>query len=168
MKGVLRSLTGHNPARKEAATFPDKIRGAASLLKREHWEDTMYEVTIRKTFSAAHVLREADGSLEELHGHNFAAEISVTGERLNREDLLIDFRILKGWINETIARLDHKHLNNLEAFNKSNPSSELVAKLIFDAIAPKAAALNLCISRVTIWESEDARVTYEESRMPLP
>jgi 6-pyruvoyltetrahydropterin/6-carboxytetrahydropterin synthase len=57
----------------------------------------MYEVTIRKSFAAAHLLREIGGKCEELHGHNFIVEISAAAAGLNEEGLLIDFRLLKRW-----------------------------------------------------------------------
>jgi 6-pyruvoyltetrahydropterin/6-carboxytetrahydropterin synthase len=123
----------------------------------------MYEVTIRKTFSAAHVLKEMDGKYEDLHGHNFIVEASVAGDDLNREDLLIDFRVFKEWINEALDRIDHKYLNDLQDFRDANPSSERLAKWIYDRIAPRAVSLGLRVSRITVWESEDARVSYEDS-----
>lgn len=123
----------------------------------------MYEVTIRKAFSAAHALKEIGGQCEDLHGHNFMVEVSVAGDRLNREDLLIDFRILKQWINEIFAGLDHKHLNSIEYFRDINPSSERIARLIHDQLAPRASEINLRVSRITVWESDDARVSYEDN-----
>ncbi len=39
----------------------------------------MYEVTIIKSFSAAHVLAEIGGKCEELHGHNFKVEADCGG-----------------------------------------------------------------------------------------
>jgi len=125
-------------------------------------EITMYEVTIRKTFSAAHSLKENDGKFEEIHGHNFIVEATLTGEALNREDLLIDFRVFKQWIKEALDRLDHKYLNHLDEFRDVNPSTERLAKWINDRIAPQAASLGLRLARITVWESEDARVSYED------
>ena len=122
----------------------------------------MYEVTIKKSFSAAHVLKEIGGKCEDLHGHNFLVEVSVAGEALNGEDLLIDFRDLKKWINEILDHLDHKYLNEVEAFKDINPSSERVAKFIYDRLTKKiqTVTLDLMVSRVTVWESDNARVTY--------
>ena len=122
----------------------------------------MYTVTIRKDIAAAHALRNVGGSCEDLHGHNFRIEVSVAGDRLNREDLLIDFRVLKGWIKEVFAGLDHKNLNDLDAFRDVNPSSERLAKWIYDRLAPRASSLDLRLARITVWESDDARVTYED------
>ena len=64
----------------------------------------MYEVTIRRSFSAAHTLKEIGGKCEELHGHNFVVEVSVTVPDLNREGLAIDFRVLKRWTEEILER----------------------------------------------------------------
>ncbi len=122
----------------------------------------MYEVTIKKYFSAAHVLKEIGGKCESLHGHNFLVEVTVAGDALNGEDLLIDFRDLKKWIKEILEHLDHKYLNEVEAFRDINPSSERVAKFIYDLLTEKIKSLNLSlmVSGVTVWESDNARVTY--------
>jgi 6-pyruvoyltetrahydropterin/6-carboxytetrahydropterin synthase len=120
----------------------------------------MYEVTIKKSFSAAHILKEIGGKCEDLHGHNFIVEVTVGGESLNGEDLLIDFRILKQWTNDILDGLDHKHLNNIQYFNEMNPSSEQVARYIYDGLAEKVQSLGLSLARVTVWESENARVSY--------
>jgi 6-pyruvoyltetrahydropterin/6-carboxytetrahydropterin synthase len=123
----------------------------------------MYEVTIRKSFSAAHILKEIGGKCEDLHGHNFLVEVTVAGADLNDEDLLIDFRDLKKWTNEILDDLDHKYLNEIDFFKEMNPSSERVAKYIFDRLTERIQGmnLNLKVPRVTVWESENARVTYK-------
>ena len=83
----------------------------------------MYEVTIKKSFSAAHLLKEIGGKCEELHGHNFLVEVSVKAESLNEEGLLIDFRVVKRWTDEVLEALDHKYLNELDYFKNTNPDS---------------------------------------------
>ena len=122
----------------------------------------MYEVTIKKSFSAAHILKEIGGKCEELHGHNFTVEVTVAGPSLNGEDLLIDFRVLKGWTNEILDGLDHKYLNEIDCFRQMNPSSEQVARYVYDGLAEKVQALGLSLARVTVWESDNARVSYTQ------
>jgi len=124
----------------------------------------VYEVTIKKSFSAAHVLKEIGGKCEELHGHNFVVEVSVISCELNAEGILIDFRILKKWTDEIINELDHKYLNDIEHFKGINPTSEIIAKFIYDRISKKTLRHHLDISRVTVWESENARVSYSGNR----
>jgi 6-pyruvoyltetrahydropterin/6-carboxytetrahydropterin synthase len=116
----------------------------------------MYEVTIRKSFSAAHLLREIGGKCEELHGHNFIVEVSAAAELLNEEGLLV----LKRWTDEALDGLDHKYLNELELFKDINPSSERIARFLFERIGEKARLADVSLTRVTVWESENARVSY--------
>jgi len=120
----------------------------------------MYEVTVKKSFSAAHLLKDIGGKCEELHGHNFIVEVSVTASELNQEGLLVDFRTLKQWTDEILTELDHKHLNALPCFMNMNPSSENIARFIYDGITAKARQERIKVSRVTVWESDNARVSY--------
>jgi 6-pyruvoyltetrahydropterin/6-carboxytetrahydropterin synthase len=120
----------------------------------------MYEVTIKKAFAAAHVLKESDGSCEDLHGHNFIVEATISGESLNAQDLLIDFRDLKGWIREILEAFDHKYLNDIEAFKGMNPSTERIARHIHDLLSDRVRPFHLNVARITVWESENDRVAY--------
>ena len=120
----------------------------------------MYEVTIKKSFSAAHLLKEIGGKCEELHGHNFLVEVSVASESLNSEGLLIDFRVVKRWTDEILEQLDHKYLNEIEYFKNINPSSEQLARFLYDRISEKSRQAKVSLLRVTVWESDNARVSY--------
>ena len=122
----------------------------------------MYEVSIKKTFSAAHRISEIGGKCEALHGHNFLVEVSVAAESLDEEGLLIDFRILKQWTEEVLDQLDHKFLNELEYFKKRNPSSEQIARYLYDRIDERARKEKAHLSRVTVWESENSCATYSQ------
>jgi 6-pyruvoyltetrahydropterin/6-carboxytetrahydropterin synthase len=120
----------------------------------------VYEVTVKQSFSAAHMLREVGGTCEKLHGHNFIVEVSVCSGTLTNAGILIDFRILKQWTDDILKEFDHKYLNEISYFKGMSPSSENVAKFIYDRITEKVKEINLGVSRVTVWESENARVSY--------
>jgi 6-pyruvoyltetrahydropterin/6-carboxytetrahydropterin synthase len=120
----------------------------------------MYEVTIIKSFSAAHLLSEIGGKCEELHGHNFKVEITVAAEELNSAGLLIDFRFLKQALGEILEDIDHKHLNALTSFTGINPSAENIARHICEKLETKVKTAGVNVVRVKIWESENAAVTY--------
>lgn len=122
----------------------------------------MFEVTIIKTFSAAHLLADIGGKCEELHGHNFKVEVTVGADALNEEGILIDFRIVKKWLKDILDRLDHQHLNELPYFRGINPSSENIARYIFTTIKPMAHFQSVNILNVKVWESDTASVTYRE------
>lgn len=120
----------------------------------------MFEVTIIKSFSAAHLLADIGGKCEELHGHNFKVEITVGAEKLNPEGLLIDFRILKKILGDILENLDHQHLNQLDYFANINPSAENIARYICEKMDPGVKKAGVKMIRVKIWESENAAVTY--------
>ncbi len=120
----------------------------------------MYEVTIIKSFSAAHVVAEIGGKYEELHGHNFKVELTVKGQDLNESGIIIDFRELKQWLSEVLDNLDHKYLNKVPFFAEVNPSSENIAKYIYEQMNLKITIADVKVARVKVWESKDSAVTY--------
>jgi 6-pyruvoyltetrahydropterin/6-carboxytetrahydropterin synthase len=122
----------------------------------------MYELMVETTFSSAHQLRGYKGECEKLHGHNWKVQVHVVGEKLNELDMAIDFHELKDFVAEVIAPLDHGFLNDLFPFTEKNPSSENIAKWIFDSLKKKVNDGNLRISAVTVWESESTSATYFE------
>lgn len=120
----------------------------------------MYEITIIKSFSAAHLLSEIGGKCEELHGHNFKVEVTVGSPELNSEGILIDFRLLKKWLKDILDQMDHQHLNDLPFFKDKNPSSENIACFLYREMQSKVADSGIKMLRVKVWESETAAVTY--------
>jgi len=120
----------------------------------------MYEVTVIKSFSAAHVLAEIGGKCEELHGHNFKVEVTVAAPKLDPTGLLIDFRVLKKWLAEILEEIDHKHLNTLPSFAGINPSAENIAKYISGKMESEAKKASVKVVKVKVWESENSAVTY--------
>ena len=120
----------------------------------------MFEVTIIKSFSAAHLLAEIGGKCEELHGHNFKVEVTVGAPKLNSEGILIDFRLVKKWLKNILDEMDHQHLNDLPFFAGKNPSSENIAYIVYEAMQAKVKGEEVKVLRVKVWESENAAVTY--------
>ena len=125
----------------------------------------MYELVIETTFSAAHQLRGYKGKCEHLHGHNWKVQVHVVAEKLNEIDIAIDFHELKRLTNEIIAPFDHTTLNEIFPFTEKNPSSENIAKWIFDSLKEKMNSNDEKIypSAVTVWESESSSAKYYES-----
>lgn len=122
----------------------------------------MYELMIETSFAAAHQLRGYKGKCENLHGHTWRVQVYVTAEELNELDLAIDFNDLKSITNEIISPLDHACINNIFPFTEKNPSSENIARWLFDSLKKKLTGYNINISAVTVWESDNASATYSE------
>jgi len=116
----------------------------------------VYEVLVKSNFSAAHKLRNYHGKCENMHGHNWTVEASVRSETLDDNGLLIDFKILKERLKKILERLDHTNLNESEPFCEANPTSENIAKFIFDLLKEDG----ITARRVSVWESDTSRATY--------
>ena len=118
----------------------------------------MYQVSVRQHFDAAHYLRGYGGKCEELHGHRFEVVVNVEAEMLNDIGLAYDFADLKKYLGEILSRFDHVCLNEISPFDSINPSSENIARTIYQELVEKLSGV--VISRVEVWESPESRVAY--------
>ncbi len=119
----------------------------------------MYEITVKKSFSAAHRLIGHGGLCENLHGHNWVAQVSFTAEKLDKQGMVIDFARVSEELGKITGMLDHKLINEVPPFDSVNPTAEKIAEWIFKELAK---SLNASPSRVTISETDTASATYYE------
>jgi 6-pyruvoyltetrahydropterin/6-carboxytetrahydropterin synthase len=125
----------------------------------------MFEVTVEDTFAAGHYLRNYKGKCENPHGHNYKVRITLAGAELDKAGLLLDFRELREVMKETIERLDHQMINELEPFRVLNPSAENLAKYFYDQSNVKLASVTngrVRVKNVTVYETETTTATYFE------
>ncbi len=121
----------------------------------------MYELKVTTRFAAAHRLTMVGEKCENLHGHNWKVEVFVKGGELDEGGVLVDFGIVKRHVRDLMETLDHKYLNDLDAFgNGTPPSSENIARYIAEQLRERIDTPAVTVSRVTAWESDDAAATY--------
>lgn len=119
----------------------------------------MYRLMICTHFAAAHNLMNYQGDCENLHGHNWKVEVTVATDRLDKAGLGVDFKILKKETNRILDRLDHTYLNELAFFRDVSPSSENIARFVFEELG-KVFQGPVTVESVCIWESDHACATY--------
>ncbi len=120
----------------------------------------MYEVKIVTQFAAAHRLENFHGKCESLHGHNWKVEVFMAGNTLDETGLLMDFGVLKARTREVLEEIDHKYLNELPAFQDRNPSSENLARYLFERLGAILNREGAKIRRVNVWESDTSCASY--------
>lgn len=120
----------------------------------------MYYLTIHSHFAAAHNLINYQGECENLHGHNWKVEVTVKTRILNEAGLGMDFKDLKATVKQILGELDHVYLNQLDFFKTRSPSSENLARYIFDKIAKQLKGTDVEVDLVKVWESENACAAY--------
>jgi 6-pyruvoyltetrahydropterin/6-carboxytetrahydropterin synthase len=119
----------------------------------------MYRLSIETEISAAHQLRDYDGPCARVHGHNWKIKVEVTADRLNEVGIAIDFSDLKNITWSVIGRFDHNNFNDLEPFDKLNPTAENIAKYFYDEISTQLPQ-GIVLTLIEIWETEKYRVAY--------
>jgi 6-pyruvoyltetrahydropterin/6-carboxytetrahydropterin synthase len=122
----------------------------------------MFELSVRDDFSAAHRLRGYPGKCENLHGHNWTVEVVVRAESLNEIGVTIDFGEVKAALTTVLADLDHKSLNEIEPFDKQNPSSENIARYVYGKLREALDSPGIKVRKVRVYETPEASASYWE------
>ncbi len=122
----------------------------------------MYRLTIKTGFAAAHNLINYQGDCENLHGHNWKVEVTVTAREVDQAGLAIDFKVLKRVTNGLLDELDHKYLNQHPFFQELSPSSENIARFLYLRLGERFNNDNVTVVRIGVWESDNACAEYYE------
>ena len=107
-------------------------------------------------FESAHRLPKvpAGHKCARLHGHSFKVELAIVGPMNPETGWLIDFGELEEIWRPVYQTLDHNYLNDVPGLE--NPTSEILAKWIWDRMKPTLPMLD----QVTLFETCDARCEY--------
>ena len=117
-------------------------------------------LSVKDTFAAAHRLESYHGKCENLHGHNFSVEALFEGEQVNEEGMLVDFAVLKDYLKEVLAELDHTFINEIPFFRERASSSEYIAIYIHDRLKSLIQEKGVNVREVRVWESEKVYAAY--------
>ncbi|WP_428911900.1 6-carboxytetrahydropterin synthase [Niallia sp. Krafla_26] len=134
------------------------------FLYAEKESSSMVRLTRKYHFSTAHRLHSNQLSDEENlelfgkcnnpygHGHNYYLEVTVSGEPDPITGMVDNLSTLDQIVDEEIMnRFDHKHLNlDTEEFKDLNPTSENVAVVIWNLLAPRIPKL----FKIGLYETE--------------
>ncbi len=120
----------------------------------------MYEIFVKTHFSGAHHLRDYPGDCEFPHGHNWKVKVTARANSVDHYGMGLDFTVLKKEVKKVVNLLDHKDLNELNYFQDKNPSSEYIAKFIFDNLAPVLSHDRYYIYSVQVMETDNQGCTY--------
>jgi 6-pyruvoyltetrahydropterin/6-carboxytetrahydropterin synthase len=101
------------------------------------------------TFEAAHRLPHvpAGHKCSRLHGHSYRVVVHVDGLVDERAGWVIDFGDIKCAMKPVLAQLDHYYLNEVEGLE--NPTSEAVARWIWERVEPTLPGLSQVVVRET-------------------
>ena len=136
----------------------------------------MFTVTKSFKIPIGHRLSKHKGRCSSIHGHNIKIDVEIQREKLNKNDMVIDFYDLKRIANETIDNWDHAMLlnqfDNVSAGYPSqrmitvtcgDPTSENMCFILYNIMYDKFIAHDeeLKLKSITIWESDESYAKFE-------
>lgn len=140
----------------------------------------MFRLEKRFTLPIGHRLSKHKGRCSSIHGHNFTILVGVMADRLNQNDMIIDFSDLKALVNEYLDMFDHCLLLNLDdvvvadqlkemgmrvIVMKHEPTAERLAERLFINLSHQLLTKhpNVFMDYVTVYENENSKATYSEN-----
>jgi len=124
--------------------------------------EPVFEVFVKSHFSAAHRLRDYDGDCARWHGHNWEVTATLQVDTLNQLGIAVDFREVKQALQTILKDLDHSDLTQFAPFAGINPTSEVIARYIFQQLKLTFAGERLCLARVQVCETPSTGAVYFE------
>lgn len=125
-----------------------------------------------------HRLSKLKNSLcQNVHGHNFILEVTVKSEKLNQNDMVIDFSDLKRLVNSIIDTWDHgmflnqnDELVNTKVteyckihYTDNDPTAEVLCKFLFDVCKKKGfLPEGVLVDKISLWETSTSKSEYKE------
>ena len=120
----------------------------------------MFDIFIKTHFSGGHHLRNYPGNCENPHGHNWKVKVTVRVIELDELGMGIDFKVLKQKVNAVVDELDHRDLNEHPAFQQRNPSSEHIARFLFEQLQERLTDKRSQLYSVQVRETDSSGVIY--------
>jgi len=117
-----------------------------------------YRIGILTHIDSAHYLIGTGTKCDNLHGHRWEIEVSVSSPTLTEKGWVMDFSTLKSLLEEITSQLDHKLLNDF----LPQPTAENLAFYILQKLKEKLPE-NLKDSLIVrVYESPDSWVEVKQ------
>lgn len=125
----------------------------------------MFSLTVRRHFMIAHSLpREVFGPAQALHGATFVTEVTFRRRSLNPDAIVLDIGAAGGIIEEVLAGLNYRNLDEHPEFAGKLTTTEALAEYIAQSVLAKLKdsddGRELTAIDVTLRENPDAWATF--------
>ena len=96
----------------------------------------MFEVRVEAEFEAGH-RRGPQGEDLPLHHHQWQVAVRVRSEDLDHIGIVVDFRVLRSVLDEVLAALDQRVLEDVDGFADMASTAPAVARWIFENLGER-------------------------------
>jgi len=122
----------------------------------------MYKINVISSFSGAHCLLGYRGACQNLHGHNWQVRVQLITEKTDEIGMALDYKVIKSKLELLLNQFDHQYLNQLSWFKSQNPTSENIARVIYQEMTTVFELENIRVNEVEVWESSQTSIIYYE------
>ncbi len=122
----------------------------------------MFQLEISREFAAAHQLRGYNGDCSNLHGHNYRIVAILRAKELDEIGIAVDFKKLKAALDEIIMEFDHTNISENPLFADLNPTSEMIAVVIYKKLKEKINDGNVSLYGIKVYESPTSSAMFFE------
>ena len=131
----------------------------------------MFSVTVRDHMMIAHSFRgEVFGPAQRLHGATYVVDAPFRRAELDDDNIVVDIGRAAAELNAVVGELSYRNLDDEQAFDGMNTSTEALARVIADRLADRIAAgrlgdgaRGLTAIAVTLHESHIAWASFERA-----
>jgi 6-pyruvoyl-tetrahydropterin synthase len=131
----------------------------------------VFSVTVRDHMMIAHSFRgEVFGPAQRLHGATYVVDATFRRAELDADGIVVDIGRAAEQLQQVVAELTYRNLDEEPAFEGMNTSTEALARVVADRLADRIragelgdAAEHLDGLVVTLHESHIAWASYERS-----
>ena len=122
-----------------------------------------FTLSVECRLAASHVLPGCP-PCDRLHGHTWTVRAHWRFARLDERGMGVNFRTLREALGRLVQEpFDHRHLNDIEPFDRIPPTAENLAREVFgilrDGFAPGEGGR---LVKVEVWEGPESCVAYTE------
>ena len=122
----------------------------------------MFSVTVRDHVMVAHSFTgEVFGPAQRLHGATYVVDATFRGSELDSDGILVDIAHAGDQLRDVLAQLNYRNLDDEEAFQGTNTSTEALARWVADRLADRVTSPGVSELAVTLHESHVAWASYE-------
>ncbi len=122
----------------------------------------MYSLTFRDYWKCAHSLKgDIFGPAQLVHVITFEVDVTYLTEALDEYNLIVDFGAAQRSLQEVLAPMEFKNLDELPQFAGVNTTTEYLCRHLHEEISRRVAGRFTGTLRVTLRESPVAWATYE-------
>ena len=147
----------------------------------------VYRICRSFTVESGHMLSKHPEKCRFPHGHTRRIEVVVSAQKLNKNEMVVDFKALKNAVEPFVEMFDHsmainsndpllpelqtRYPDGIVVYEDLDPTTEVIAKDIFDFIAElfekgwsndkyKIPAGKITLERVRVWETPQSWAEY--------